>query len=91
MMLESPVANNGSETPEIKEKLDAWAERYGWDEPERGNVFARAFNGYQAATAAGQELAAQKKEKNRRVRYNKMPNSEKKAVEAAGRREILAE
>lgn len=91
MMLESPVANNGSETPEIKEKLDAWAKKYEWDEAERDNVFARAFNGYQAAKAAAKEAAAQKKEKNRRVRYNKMPNSEKKAVEAAGLREILAE
>ena len=91
MMLESPVANNGSETPEIKEKLDAWAERYDWDEAERGNVFARAFNGYQAATAEGQALAEQKKEKNRRKRWVKRPESERKAMEAAGLREIQAE
>ena len=91
MMLESPVANVGNETPEIKEKLDAWAKRYGWDENERGNVFARAFNGYQAATAEGQALAEQKKEKNRRKRWVKRPESERKAMEAAGLREIQAE
>ena len=91
MMLESPVANNGSETPEIKEKLDAWAERYGWDEAERGNVFARAFNGYQAATAAGQELAAQRKEANRQKRWAARPASERRAMEAAGLAVIQSE
>ena len=91
MMLTAPVANTGDETPEIKEKLDAWAKRYDWDQDERDNVFARALNGYQAATAAGQELAAQKKEKNRQIRYGKMPHSEKEAIKAAGIREIQAE
>ena len=91
MMLESPVANNGSETPEIKEKLDAWAKKYEWDEAERGNVFARALNGYQAATKAGQELAAQRKETNRQKRWAARPASERRAMEAAGLREIEAE
>lgn len=91
MMLAAPVANIGNETPEIKEQLDAWAKRYGWDENERGNVFARAFNGYQAATAEGQVLAEQKKQKSRRKRWAKLPESERKAMEAAGRREIEAE
>ena len=53
MMLKAPVANTGDETPEIKEMLDAWAKRYDWDQDERDNVFARALNGYQAATAGG--------------------------------------
>ena len=91
MMLESPVANNGSETPEIKEKLDAWAKKYEWDEAERGNVFARAFNGYQAATAAGQELAAQRKEANRQKRWAARPASERRAMEAAGLAVIQSE
>ncbi len=91
MMLESPVANNGNETPEIKEKLDAWAKRYGWDEDERGNVFARAFNGYQAATAVGQEMAKERKEMRREKRYMKRPASERKAMEKAGIQEIQSE
>ena len=91
MMLESPVANNGSETPEIKEKLDAWAKKYEWDEAERGNVFACAFNGYQAATAAGQELAAQRKEANRQKRFASRPASERRAMEAAGLAVIQSE
>ncbi len=77
--------------PEIKEKLDAWAKKYEWDEDGRGNVFARALNGYQAATAAGQELAAQRKEANRQKRWAARPASERRALEAAGLREIEAE
>ena len=91
MMLEDPVGNGGNETPEMKEKLDAWAAKYGWDQDERDNVFARAFNGYQAATAEGQALAERKKQVGRRKRWAKLPESERKAMEAAGLREIEAE